>query len=123
MFPILSLQFNNCTLEMESRTLEVKKHMFIFPSSTCSHLSHPCKVKLVSEFVRPDLELSDASIDFGHVPVGQVKRITMKFPELNGGVVGLWIDGWGGVDVSRWHSRTFFFVTSTATGIFREGTV
>ncbi len=36
------------------------------------------KVKLVSEFVRPDLELSDATIDFGHVPVGQVKRITMK---------------------------------------------
>ncbi|CAK9097659.1 Hydrocephalus-inducing protein (Protein Hy-3) [Durusdinium trenchii] len=36
------------------------------------------EVKLVSEFVRPDLELSSDSIDFGHVPVGQVKRITIK---------------------------------------------
>ena len=32
----------------------------------------------MSEFVRPDLELSSDSIDFGHVIVGQVKRITIK---------------------------------------------
>ena len=36
------------------------------------------QVKLMSEFVRPDLELSSDSIDFGHVVVGQVKRITIK---------------------------------------------
>ncbi|CAE7232354.1 Hydin [Symbiodinium sp. CCMP2456] len=36
------------------------------------------EVKLMSEFVRPDLELSSDSIDFGHVVVGQVKRITIK---------------------------------------------
>ncbi|CAE7461731.1 HYDIN [Symbiodinium sp. CCMP2592] len=36
------------------------------------------EVKLMSEFVRPDLELSSDSIDFGHVIVGQVKRITIK---------------------------------------------
>ena len=38
------------------------------------------QVKLTSEFVRPDLELSSDSIDFGHVIVGQVKRITIKLP-------------------------------------------
>ena len=48
--------------------------------SSPSGLQHlPRQVKLVSEFVRPDLELSYSTIDFGHVPVGQVKRITMKF--------------------------------------------
>lgn len=46
------------------------------------------QVKLVSEFVRPDLELSDATIDFGHVPVGQVKRITIKLP---GAGVQVWL--------------------------------
>lgn len=45
------------------------------------------EVKLVSEFVRPDLELSDATIDFGHVPVGQVKRITMKLRNVKPVVV------------------------------------
>lgn len=38
------------------------------------------EVKLVSDFVRPDLELSSDSLDFGHVAVGQVKRVTIKRP-------------------------------------------
>lgn len=45
------------------------------------------EVKLVSEFVRPDLELSYSTIDFGHVPVGQVKRITMKLRNVKPVVV------------------------------------
>ncbi|CAK8990089.1 unnamed protein product [Durusdinium trenchii] len=45
------------------------------------------EVKLVSEFVRPDLELSSDSIDFGHVPVGQVKRITIKLRNVKPVVV------------------------------------
>ncbi|CAJ1447961.1 unnamed protein product [Effrenium voratum] len=45
------------------------------------------EVKLMSEFVRPDLELSSDAIDFGHVLVGQVKRITMRLRNVKPVVV------------------------------------